>query len=92
MESNKKSNHHIEINDLIDLAITNAVIRRGLVEEEGCLALSDDEAAKVAGGLTIDKSTKALSKKTPEVIVAGFKPVRPPLIVGLIAQDYNKLA
>jgi hypothetical protein len=84
MEDNKKSNHQMEINDLIDLAITHAVIRRGLVEEEGCLALSDEEAAKVAGGVTISK--------TPKVIVAGFKPIRPPLIVGLIAQDYDKLA
>ncbi len=91
MEDNKKSNHQMEINDLIDCAITNAVIRRGLVEEEGFLALSDDEAAKVAGGLTSDRS-KALGNKTPEVIVAGFKPVRPPLIVGLIVQDYDKLA
>lgn len=91
MENNKKSNHQMEINDLIDLAITNAVIRRGVVEED-CLALSDDEAARVAGGLAIARDVKALDTKTPKVIVAGFKPVHPPLIVGLIVQDDSKLA
>ncbi|KAF3888915.1 MULTISPECIES: hypothetical protein [Nostocales] len=91
MEDNKISNHQMEINDLIDLAITNAAIRRGLVEGEDCLALSDDEATKVTGGATISTDVKSINTKTPPT-VAGFKPICPPLIVGLIAQDYNKLA
>ncbi|KYC37671.1 hypothetical protein WA1_40125 [Scytonema hofmannii PCC 7110] len=92
MESNKKSDHQMEINDLIDLAITNAMIRRGL-SDEGCLVLSDDEAGKIVGGLKVSRDTEALDRKNPEVIVAGFKPICPPVIVvGLIAQDYDQLA
>ncbi len=43
MQGNKKYKGQIEINDLIDDAITNAVARRGLVEQEALLALSDEE-------------------------------------------------
>ncbi|MUG99606.1 hypothetical protein F7734_47940 [Scytonema sp. UIC 10036] len=94
MESNKKSDHQMEINDLIDLAITNAAIRRGLVEE-GCLSLSDDEAGKIVGGLKVSRDIEALDKKNPEVTVAGFKPIicpPPVIVVGLIAQDYDQIA
>jgi hypothetical protein len=82
MSANKKYNHQMEINDLIDNAIVNAVTRRESVE-----TLSDDEAAKVAGGLTAE-ATKIAPSIKPEVIIAGFKPIKPicpPLIVGLIA-------
>ncbi len=95
MSANKKYNHQMEINDLIDDAILNAVTRRELVE-----TLSDDEAAKVAGGLTAETTKIAVSIK-PEIIIAGFKPIQPikpvkpicpPLIVGLIAlPDDGKL-
>ncbi|MBN3909472.1 MAG: hypothetical protein HWQ35_23885 [Nostoc sp. NMS1] len=85
MSENKKYNHQMEINDLIDDAIVNAITRRELVE-----TLSDDEAAGVTGGLTAETTKVALSIK-PDVIIAGFKPIQPikpicpPLIVGLIA-------
>lgn len=70
MEESKKSNHQLEINDLIDDAITNAVTRRGLVE-----TLSDEEAASVGGGLTAEKNKK-LAVNEPYAI-AGFKPIYP---------------
>ncbi|MGF1935083.1 MAG: hypothetical protein RM347_011870 [Nostoc sp. ChiQUE02] len=91
MSANKKYNHQMEINDLIDDAIVNAVTRRELVE-----TLSDEEAARVAGGLTAEATKVPVSIK-PEII-AGFKPIQPikpicpPLIVGLIAlPDDRKL-
>ncbi|RUT10015.1 hypothetical protein DSM106972_005100 [Dulcicalothrix desertica PCC 7102] len=50
MEENKKFNHQMEINDLIDDAITNAITRRSLVETKDALfAVSDQEAAIIAG-------------------------------------------
>lgn len=93
MKSHKQSNHQMQINDLIDLAVSNAMLRRGLIEED-CIALSDDEATKVAGGATISRELKPLDIKNPKPItVAGFKPICPPLIIGLIIQDdYNTLA
>ncbi|MGD1704248.1 MAG: hypothetical protein F6K22_07690 [Okeania sp. SIO2F4] len=101
MQESKKSNRKLEINDLIDNAIDNAVARRGLVE-----TLSDDEAQSIGGGLS-------LAPQKP--VIAGFKPICypikpiepvcypikppikpfcPPIIVGLIAvpEDQEKLA
>jgi hypothetical protein len=92
MSENKKSNHQMEINDLIDDAITNAVTRRELVE-----TLSDEESAGVAGGLTAE-TTKVARIIKPDIIIAGFKPIQPiepicpPFIVGLIAlPDESKI-
>ncbi len=104
MQESKKSNRKLEINDLIDNAIDNAVARRGLVE-----TLSDDEAKSIGGGQSFSLSEEKIS------IVAGFKPICypikpiepvcypikppikpfcPPIIVGLIAvpEDQEKLA
>ncbi|OZH53563.1 hypothetical protein AFK68_16785 [Hydrocoleum sp. CS-953] len=67
MAESKKYSHKLEINDLIDNAIDNAVVRRGLVE-----TLSDDEAKIIGGGLSV-----SLAQKTPTV--AGFKPICPPI-------------
>ncbi|MDZ8187262.1 MAG: hypothetical protein RMX96_20750 [Nostoc sp. ChiSLP02] len=50
MSEHKKSDGQIEINNLIENAIADAVTRRELVE-----TLSDEESAGVAGGVGINK-------------------------------------
>lgn len=54
MEKHKRSyNGHLEINNLIDDAVNNAVARRnqGLDSEDALSSVSDEEAKSVAGGL-----------------------------------------
>jgi hypothetical protein len=103
MEENKKFNHQMEINDLIDDAITNAVTRRSLVETKDALfAVSDEEAAIIAGGTGVQEAARIAVPEKTNIAVAGFKPVNPrppvkpicpPIIVGLIAlPDDKKLA
>lgn len=96
MQGNKKYKGQIEINDLIDDAMKNALARRGLVEQEALLTLSDDEIVGVIGGLTTQKPVIA---DEIDITVAGFKPIKPPIkpicppiVVGLIAVDNDKLA
>lgn len=50
-----KYNSQIEINDLIDDAVKNAVTRRNEVldSEEALLSMSDEEAKSVTGGVGI---------------------------------------
>jgi hypothetical protein len=55
--------NQIEINDLLDDAIGNAVARRELA------AISDDEATNIVGGLAEIKEVK--------FEVAGYKPIKP---------------
>lgn len=103
MQVNKKCNHQMEINDLIDDAIANAVTRRNLVETEDVLfAVSDEEAVKIAGGTGVQEASRIVVPEKTNITVAGFKPVNPrppvkpicpPIIVGLIAPlDDKKLA
>ncbi len=84
----------MEINDLIQDAISNALTRRGLVEEEACTTLSDDEAARVGGGLTSEiKATKfhPIEPVCPPTKPISINPDCPPFLVGLmIAPDYDK--
>lgn len=69
----RKYNSQIEITDLILESVENAVARRNQALQEDALSgLSDEEAASIAGG---------------QLAVAGFKPIFPPIIVGLIAID-----
>ena len=85
----------MEINDLIQDAISNALTRRGLVEQEACTALSDEEAARISGGLTSEiKATKLnpIEPVCPPTKPTPIKPICPPIIVGLIAVDNDKLA
>ncbi|MBN3949505.1 MAG: hypothetical protein V7K14_14135 [Nostoc sp.] len=66
----RKYNSQIEINDLIDDAVKNAVTRRNEVldSEEALLSMSDEEAKSVAGGVGI----------IPGILIKPF-------IIGLIA-------
>ncbi|MFN6559371.1 MAG: hypothetical protein RMY28_006135 [Nostoc sp. ChiSLP01] len=88
---NRKYNNQIEIHDLIDEAVNNALARRNQVQDtsEGLSSLSDEEAANIVGGKT-------------QLAIAGFKPayspkpvptkpVCPPIIVGLIAPNPKSL-
>ncbi|MFH7028982.1 MAG: hypothetical protein ACHBN1_27215 [Heteroscytonema crispum UTEX LB 1556] len=89
MEANKKDNRQMAINDLIQDAITNAVTRRGLVEkEQALLGLSDEEAARIAGGLTSGitaEKLKPINPICPPTKPTPIKPICPPFIAGLIA-------
>ncbi|MEH1764917.1 MAG: hypothetical protein V7L27_13740 [Nostoc sp.] len=68
----RKYNSQIEINDLIDDAVKNAVTRRNEVldSEEALLSMSDEEAKNVAGGIWL--------------IIHGVIIRRPPFIYGII--------
>ncbi len=90
----------LEINDLIGDAVNNALARRqgGMESEDGLLALSEEEARGIGGGLSIQQlEIKPIDPcviepyvKEPYVI-AGYKPIPicPPIIVGLIAWEPN---
>lgn len=54
-EHKKIHNSPIEINDLIDDAVKNAMVRRhaGLDATEGLLSVSEEEAEGVTGGLSL---------------------------------------
>ncbi|MEH1920015.1 hypothetical protein [Nostoc sp.] len=72
----RKYNIQIEINDLIDDAVKNAVTRRNeaLNSEESLLLMSDKEAKSVAGGE---------SKLVPIILGKIFIPIT----IGLVAND-----
>jgi flagellar biosynthesis regulator FlaF len=74
MEANKrKHNSQVEINDLIDDAVNNALARRkeALGSEDALLAVSDEEAKNIAGGIAATDYT-----------TTG---IRTPIITGKIA-------
>ncbi|WP_146134142.1 hypothetical protein [Chlorogloea sp. CCALA 695] len=54
---NRNQRNHkgqVEINDLIDVAVNNAVFRRkGIIDSED--ALSDEQAGNIAGGSIVEK-------------------------------------
>ncbi len=63
----RKLSTQLEINDLIDDAVTNAIARRGFSQD-----LSDDEAARIGGG-ALAVSDVAIN----DIAIAGFKPIDP---------------
>ncbi|MFM6076752.1 MAG: hypothetical protein ACKPB9_35085 [Dolichospermum sp.] len=64
------NNHRLEINDLIDSAVNNAVARRN----EALAAVSDEEAKNVSGGI----ATTSIP-----LITNGAIPIKP-IICGII--------
>ncbi|MEH2063939.1 MAG: hypothetical protein V7K50_17015 [Nostoc sp.] len=76
----RKYNSQIEINDLIDGAVKNAMTRRNEVldSEETLLSMSDEEAKSVTGGAL---------KLAPTILGKIVIPV----IIGLVATDPNAL-
>ncbi|MEH2245630.1 hypothetical protein [Nostoc sp.] len=87
MKRNKKnSNIQLDISNLIDNAVNNALTRRNPNHdsEDALLTLSDEEMANVAGGFA------TVTKLDPTI--AGGIPVREPIICGLIAQDQNLIS
>lgn len=70
METSKKANQQMEINDLIADAVTNAVTRRGLLEtEEALLGLSEEESAGIMGGLTSQITDTKYKKIDPSIVL-----------------------
>ncbi|MFN6526295.1 hypothetical protein [Nostoc sp. ChiSLP03a] len=91
MERNKNnSDIQLDISNLIDNAVNNAVARRNLAEdsEDALLILSDEAMANITGGLTSAASISLV--KGP--FVAGGIFVREPITCGIIAQDPNSNA
>ncbi len=73
MEKHKRNyNSQIEINNLIDDAVNNALARRnqGLDSEDALSIVSDEETKNVAGGLASVKTIGLIAK--------------PPIIIGRI--------
>jgi hypothetical protein len=70
------NNHRLEINDLIDSAVNNAVARRN----EALSSVSNEEAKNVSGGIALTTSGVRLIK--PRI---WGKIIRQPSTIGLIA-------
>lgn len=53
----RKCKGQVEINDLIDDAVNNAVVRRNQVidSQDALSALSDEQAGSIAGGFLLEK-------------------------------------
>ncbi|HLP91813.1 MAG TPA: hypothetical protein VK184_24900 [Nostocaceae cyanobacterium] len=78
MESNnRKFNNQLDISELIDTAVNNAVVRRNqaIESEDAMLDVSAEEANNITGG--------ALSKP----IIAGMIYPYPPTTIGIIATE-----
>lgn len=75
--NNRNCQNQIEICDLIDEAVNNALARRNQVLDanEALSDLSAEEAENIIGGLS-----------TP-IAIAGYKPIFPPVTIGLIATN-----
>jgi len=94
MNPNKISYSGIAINDLIDDAVANAIARRS-----GWETLSDEEAARVAGGQTesvvLEEADPIYLPMAPICVPIKYtKPpikfICPPLIMGKIIAPPNK--
>ena len=71
------NNHRLEINDLIDSAVNNAVARRN----EALASVSDEEAKNVSGGI----ASRVLRPIKPIPIICGII-IREPITIGKIAR------
>ncbi|MFM6247897.1 MAG: hypothetical protein ACKPEQ_01900 [Dolichospermum sp.] len=71
------NNHRLEIHDLIDSAVNNAVARRN----EALASVSDEEAKNVSGGIALTTSGARLIKP----IICGII-ILEPIIIGRIVR------
>lgn len=87
METNNRNfKNQIEINDLIDVAVSEALARRS-ANEEALSELSGEDAGNVTGGL-VSVAIAGYIPTTPIIT----KPLIPPITVGIIAlPDYKVL-
>ena len=72
------NNHRLEINDLIDSAVNNAVARRN----EALASVSDEEAKNVSGGIALTTIAPIPIKPIP--IICGII-IRDPITIRKIA-------
>lgn len=76
------NNHRLEINDLIDSAVNNAVARRN----EALASVSDEEAKNVSGGIAITSIPLITKGAIPiKPIICGII-IREPITIGKIAR------
>jgi hypothetical protein len=71
------NNHRLEINDLIDSAVNDAVARRN----EALASVSNEETKNVSGGIALTTSGARLIKP----IICGII-IREPITIGKIAR------
>jgi hypothetical protein len=71
------NNHRLEINDLIDSAVNNAVARRN----EALSSVSNEEAKNVSGGIALTTS----GARPIKPIICGII-IREPITIGKIAR------
>jgi hypothetical protein len=81
--------NQIEINDLIDAAVSDALERRSknLHTDESLSDLSDAVAENVTGGLI--KPIAIAGYKPIKPVIAGYKPICFPTTIGLIAINFK---
>ncbi|MBN4001362.1 hypothetical protein [Nostoc sp. LPT] len=96
MERNKKnSDFQLDISNLIDNAVNNALARRNPNQdlEDALLTLSNEEMANVAGGfVTVTKFDPIIAGGIGVIKPISDIPVIKPIICGLIAQDQNLIS
>lgn len=80
----RKYKGQVEINDLINDAVKNAVFRRNEVidSEDALSALSNEEAGSIVGGIT----------KATEPIQVGLIACDPPIVCGKSPSPQNSIA
>ncbi|WP_236145105.1 hypothetical protein [Nostoc sp. CMAA1605] len=82
METNNRNfKNQIEINDLIDAAVSDALARRS-GNDDNLSDLSGEDADHVTGGIA---SLTIAGYKPIPICPPIIKPICPPIIVGLIA-------
>ena len=88
MNGKQRKYNQVEINDLIDDAVNNAIKRRGAKDsQDDFLTLSDEEATGVAGGLQATVHGVIINPNPNPPIIHGviINPnPNPPLINGII--------
>lgn len=87
MNGQQRKSNQVEINDLIDDAVNNAIKRRGATDSpDDFLALSDQEATRVAGGLQPTIHGVIINPNPPVIhgVIINPNPPEPPLINGII--------
>jgi hypothetical protein len=83
---------NIQINDLIDAAVSDALERRSenLHTDESLSDLSDAVAENVTGGLIKPIIKPIAIAGYKPILIAGYKPICFPSTIGLIANDNFK--
>ena len=98
MDGRQRKYNQVEINDLIHDAVNNAIARRGATDSpDDFLALSEEEATRVAGGLQATIHGVIINPNPPgPPLINGIRirpepkpPKSPPIINGIVIPEYD---